>query len=253
MATQEERIAKILKLKEAAMHPGTPPIEAERYAAYAAKLIARHRITEDMLDAAHGRRRDIIERQFAVGDPFGLSKARMISHVAAAMHCRSVLMRHRFTREIAAVIVMGSPGDIERVEFLYPLLWRQAEYGVLTQPLVVSVETELSGLATRIATNWLTGFTATASKRLADVEAHEAAEVQRETRVWDAATGTYREGPSVALVLRDKARRVDEYYQGKYDNIPREDIPAASALALGTIEGAQAGNLADIGLRGVQR
>lgn len=263
MATMEDRLAKIVKIKTQAMHPKTGEKEARQYAMYAAKLMARHGITQDMVDAAQGVDRGIVERRIPVGDPLRAARATMLSFIATAVHCRTILLRERHTaqRRIDAVIVIGTPGDTERVAELFELLWSQGERGMLSDPVTVplpwgSGDGELltgAAFTERVRANWLDGFTRIVARRLSDIEQRQAEEVQHETRAWDAATGHYVDGPSTALVLRAKDQRVNDYFEEKFGHLAKADISEPSPMARGIQEGARAGSRADIGLKGMKR
>lgn len=248
MATQGSRIEKINKLLAKARDPATTEEESLSYFQYATKLMARHQIDQDMLDATAGKTGDIIEIRVDTPEPFSNEKMLLAQYLAVALHCRCVYFRHRETKRVEFVVVMGKPGDVERVEKLYGHVWLQALQGVsaLQIPPFTLVREET------YRSNWINGYALMVGQRILDIEAHIARENERtRTRT---ATG-YAEGPkmSTALVIKSKEGQVHDYYTERFDgHTVKEPVWPPTRADAGATAGAIAGTRADIGITGVE-
>jgi len=252
MATQQERVDKIAKLIAKAHDPAIAEAEAETYLSHAIKLMARHSITQDMIDRARGVRSDITELRITMPGPLGEERALLCSFIAAAVHCRTVLLKPKGKMlNVDSVIVIGMPRHVQRAAELFELLGRQAQHGVLTEP-VPKWFSEYQ--RDRFRSNWVKQFAVITARRLADIEARAVAEHVRETtpHFRAPASGLLYPAPSAVLVVRDTENRVRDYYQEKYGNVSPHDHELADAGDLGTMRGSTAGLHADIGLTGLE-
>lgn len=243
MATLESRIDKINKLLAQAADPAATVKEAERFAKHAAKLMARHEIDQAMLDAQRGIKTSVTERLVPVDEPFSREKAVLTARIAAALHCRTVHLRNRATGNFSGSLVMGAPGDLDRVLTLHSLLWTQAWRGVMSDPMLpwgTSAEVK------RYQRNWLHSFATAVGARLAQIEDHAIAEDQAER------TAAKETGPSTALVVTGREVAVNAYYDERYGQAVEDDYTAPDVFDQGALNGLLAGHRADIGLRKVE-
>lgn len=245
MTPEEKRVAKVAALLAKARDPAASPQEAETYAKHAAKLIARHAITDAMLDAVRGVKTGVIERLINITGEYATERVRLIGCIAAPLHCRSVKLTTRAAGVPVGAIVMGAPDDVERVATLFELLDLQARRGMMT---------DSAGMyrARRYRKNWLRGFGDVVAVRLKNIEDRMAADVEAE-RFHKGDNGLWLpEGPSVAMVLASRDRKVDDYYDDKWSHTEKPPHDHATAFDHGATDGARQGARADIGLTKVE-
>lgn len=244
MATQESRIDKINKLLAQAADLSVTVKEAERFAEHAAKLMARHSISEAMLAARRGDKPGITERLVPAAEPYAREQVVMVAHIAAALHCRTVYLRSRAIGTITGALLMGAPDDVERVLTLNTLLWGQAWRGVMSDPAL-----PWTGPAAvkRYQRNWLRAFAAAVGARLKMIEDRAIVEDAAER------AAAHETGPSTALVIRGKDAEVDRYYDDAYGQAAESDGYAPpTPFDHGALNGLTAGRNADIGLKGME-
>jgi hypothetical protein len=241
---EEKRLAKIAALLAKARDPAASEKEAEIYAQHAAKLMARHSITDAMLSAAHGVEVGVIERMIKVTGEYGAERVRLLGCIAAALHCRSVKLSSRSSGIPMGAIVMGAPKDVERTLTLFELLDLQGRRGMMTD------SAEVFGYH-RVHTyrkNWLRGYGDVVARRLKAIEDRMTADVEAE-QFRQSDNGLWLpEGKSTALVLADRDRKVDDYYDDKWSHVDKPPHDHATAFEPGAVEGARQGRRADIGL-----
>jgi hypothetical protein len=211
-------LARIRKLLAVAEHPGTPPAEAESAAAAAERLMIKHAI-DDALVSARGEVRSKPEvRNVVIDAPYASAKTVLIGTIASVNGVRSV--EHRGAKP-AKVSLVGFDSDLRLVDLLYTSLLLQAATALRRQP-----ET---GRAFRRA--FLIGFAAEVGERLREARADAVEE-----------SG----GASTDLVLRDRARDVED---AMYEAFPR--ITRAGRLSIsdrtGLIAGRRSGATANLG------
>ncbi len=225
------------------------PAEAEIYTAKAVELMARHGIDEALLAAGLGPGRagrdEIATCHIPVADPYSAGKARLLAWTASALRCRAVLHEAAGGR-VAAVTVLGFASDRVRVELLYTSLLLQA-----SSQLAVLRPAWVGESVAAYRRSWLHGFAVRVHERLAAAEARAAAEREAGRAADGAAARSSPSGPvpSVALVLADRAARVDQAYAEAFPQIGR--ARQARLSGSGYAAGTRAGARADLGGRAV--
>ncbi len=231
MLPTDARLDRVRKLLAKAERAGTPD-EAEIYTAKAVELMARHGIDDAVLAAAAAggpaRTDPIGALRVTIEDPYSAGKARLLGWTAAASGCRWVMHDARGGR-VGAVTVFGHASDRERVELLYTSLLLQ-----VARQLAALRPSDPQESVAAYRRSWLYGFAARVHERLraaADraAEEHDADEP----------------GTSTALVLADRADRVDRAYAEAFGALRRARRPTVSGS--GYSRGVAAADRADIG------
>lgn len=228
-----DKLGVVRKLLAKAAGAATPE-EAESYTAKAVELMARHGIDAALAAAAEPGQDEIGTSRLAIHDPYSAGKARLLAWTASALRCRAVL-HQAYGGRVAAVSVLGFTSDRERVELLFTSLLLQSA-GPLT--LLRPPRAGESVAAYRRA--WLHGFAVAVHQRLVAAEAGAA-----EAAGAGAAAGS----GSVALVLADRAARVDRAYADAFPGTGRARPMSLSGSGFGA--GTRAGAAADLGGRPV--
>jgi len=239
--TREKRIATINSLLAKARDPAATEAEARIYASHAAEVMARHAIQPQDLDDARGLD-GVTERVITVQAPFAQEKIVLIAHIAAAVHCRSVHLRHKRNRVPSGALVMGAPVDIDRVEMLFETLSVVAQNGLATDAAGRDFITET--LYQRYARNWYAAYSQAVGIRLDQIEQRTAAEVQQERDEEHVLPA----GPSTELALRTRDQDAEDYYNKRFPDINKVDYQPPTMFDYGAIDGNLAGRRADIGL-----
>jgi hypothetical protein len=250
--TTDRRVKTINGLLAKARDPAVTEAESRSYATHAAKLMAKHSITAAMLDDARGLD-GVTERIVPVEEPFGEQKVALIAHIAAAVHCRSVHLRHKGRLVPSGALVIGAPDDIDRVETLYATLSVQAHNLLAADAAGQEFFTEF--LRDRYARNWYAAYAQAVGIRLDQIERHTAAEVQQERDGAEFDVHGARvlpSGPSTELVLRGRDQRAEEYYHARFPDIGKVDYKPPTMFDFGAVDGTLAGRRADVGLTKVE-
>jgi hypothetical protein len=227
-----ERVRRLLSKAEGAA------TEAERdaYNGKAAELIARYGIEEALLAARQATPQQAADRVVNLDPPYARDKASLLSAVAGPLGVRAVLRNSRSAAGTAlSMHLFGMGSDLERVDVLYTSLLVQAAHGLA----VVRPRDDFESVAA-YRRSWIIGFAYTIQQRLiaAEESVREQAEASR------TAGGSGR-GPSVSLVLADRAAIVDRVVAEAY---PRLRTARSRLLSgTGSADGAAAGRLADLG------
>jgi hypothetical protein len=217
------------------------PAEAEAFAAKAAELMARHRIDE----AALVRRPDgpeatrVVEIDVELGrGQYVRARLALLGEVADALDCR-ILTRVGIEGRIAHVI--GQAADVDRVALLYTSLLVQAtRAGTAEQP-----PRGHGGVEFR--RGFLFGFAERVGQRLQAEMAAAVARADAARPAADAAAGSAGDGPagSVALVLADRRRHVDDWVRDRYGRVSTL-APASRVTRSSLSRGRVAGDRADL-------
>jgi hypothetical protein len=224
-------LAKVRKLLAKAEDPATTAAEAETYTAKAAELVAQYGIDQALLAGRDPTSDAVADRTVVLDAPYARDKASLLATVAVALRCQAVLRERRAAdgKQIS-IHLFGFGADLERAELLFTSLLLQAG----TQ-LARTVAPPWEGVAA-FRRSWLAGFTAAVGDRLRQVESSAERDAARV-----AAPGA----PSVALVLVDRAGRVEEALNAAY---PRLGTARQRSLSgSGGAAGWAAGKRADLG------
>lgn len=194
-AASAAMLGKVRKLLAQAEHPNTTPAEAEAFTARAAELIARYGIDRAMLAAADPDTDRLTERLFVLDAPYARDKGQLLGWVATALGCRAVLYGAERMR------LFGYGADIDRAELLYTSLLVQAAHALAVEGVPWGEH------PAAFRRSWYAGFGSAVAARLRAAE-----QAARERAARDHSDGAATGGPSVALVLADRAAVVDRFY-----------------------------------------
>jgi len=228
------RVRKLLAMAEA---EGLTEAAREAYNAKAAELIAQYGIDRAMLEEAEPQRLAAADVVVTVEPPYARDKISLLASVAAPLGCRLV---HRTMRRAHGVDhsahLFGMAADIHRVQVLFTSLLVQQAHGLA----VVRPPHWEDPRAYR--RSWMAGFALAVAERLTKAERVARERAEARTR---SAPVAEPDGPSVAVVLADRSRRVDAHLATVY---PRLRTPRSRELSgSGGREGYLAGERADLG------
>jgi Protein of unknown function (DUF2786) len=228
-----ERVRRLLSKAEGA----TTESERDAYNAKAAELIARYGIEEALLAAAESGPQQPADRVVDLEPPYARDKASLLSAVAGPLGVRGVLRSTRSTAGTRlSMHLFGMNSDLERVDVLFTSLLVQAAYG-----LAVARPADAFESVAAYRRSWMLGFAYTIQQRLVAAE-RAAAQRADSSRRQEAAAG-----PSVSLVLADRAAIVDRVVAEAYPRL--RSAPSRLLSGSGTAEGAAAARRADLGGR----
>ncbi|MCK9894649.1 DUF2786 domain-containing protein [Frankia sp. AgB32] len=230
------RVRKLLAMAEA---EGLTEATREAYNSKAVELIAQYGIDRALLEEAEPQRMAAADLVVAVESPYARDKISLLAGVAAPLGCRLV---HRTSRQQEGTAhsahLFGMAADIHRVQLLFTSLLVQQAHGLA----VLRPPRHEDPRAFR--RSWMAGFALAVAERLAAAErsARDRAQAARRQEPTESAEG----GPSVAVVLADRSRRVEAHLASVY---PRLRTPRIRHLSgSGGREGFLAGERADLGL-----
>lgn len=253
-----EKIAALLAKAEST----TFQAEADAFIAKAQELMTQYAISEAMLDSARGVERDEIEqRTFTYGGFYASDKGGLTWPIVRANGCRGVYMNSGTwgsTRTIGdktfkmwyELTVTGFRSDLDRVSLLEASLQLQMaqalnEWWKLEDRSWMSKTENV-----RARRSFMEGFTHGVQTKL-----YEATKAGREAAARDEAARTNttedQATESVALVLRSRKDRVDDWMDKHYGTLRagRSSYRQSNSLAQGA--GRAAGTRANIGQPGV--
>lgn len=230
----------------------TFPAEAEAFTAKATELMQRYAIDEALLWAAGSDDGGSpVEAIIVVHRPFTAQKAVLVTTVAESYRCHALRLGLKTPDGAERMSIVGFSSDVTMVETLVTSLFLQLTTA-MTAPGAAP-----AGTSTQVAgwrRSFIFGFTDTIGHRLAESRAAAAAEAEAAARATSssdpsqAAAGSGSAGPSVALVLRDRAEAVDDDFRRRYPYIRQSRISIGTSAA-GRRAGASAGRNADLGGR----
>lgn len=201
------------------------PAEADSCTAKALEMMTTHGVEQAHIDAVSGRRPSATSIRIDFDNPYSLEKATLLGCVAEPLGCQIAIFGTHRTSDYATVV--GMPTDLELVEMLYTSLLLQGTTQVVRQrPWDV-----MESIAAYRRTWWL-GFAYVIEKRLKAAYAK-------------AATEHVSDGPSTALVLRDRAALVADTFAGMFPELGKPHKRNLTGSGGGA--GAIAGRNADIG------
>ncbi|MFD6636743.1 DUF2786 domain-containing protein [Micromonospora chalcea] len=223
-----EKIRKMLALAE---DPAATPAEAEAFTAKATDLMAQYGIERAMLAASDPTLDVIGDKIVVIEGNYALDKQRLLDSVAQALGAKCVLRtRYPNGKRQYQVHIFAYGSDLERIEMLFTSLLVQVANG-LAQAQAPYWENP-----TTFRKSWIDGFRIAIYHRLR--EAEERAKKQAEE---SAKPG----GPSVALVLVDRAQLVKAKRDQEYGKLSKSRQRTLNGS--GVRAGYQAGQRADLG------
>ncbi|MDV5145501.1 DUF2786 domain-containing protein [Streptomyces sp. SBC-4] len=224
------KLATIKALLAKAEDPATPEAEADLARARAMQMMAKYGVDEALLSDGEPSRDTITDRYVDVANPWSMSRARLMYHVAEAVGCEAIHMGAVGTKGERRVHVVGYESDIQRAEILYASLVIQMLGSLSAQVVPYGVR---SARAWR--NSWQLGFINRVIERLTESEKAARAAAGEET----SATGR-----SGALVLADRSAQVVSAFRKAHPNV--RSVRASSSGG-GYGDGTAAGSRADIG------
>lgn len=208
------------------------PSEAEAFAAKAAELMARHHVDVAMLERSRRGSGGVVEVDVELGrGQYVRARLELLGVVATAYDCR-ILTSTSATGRTGHVI--GHAADVEQVSLMYTSLLVQATRAAAAEPMPRGHR----GVSFR--RGFMLGFAARVGERLAAQNAAAAREADADAGVAPGA------GTSVAVVLADRRRTVDDWVADRYRHLRRLES-AAPVTAVSVERGAEAGERADLG------
>ncbi|MEU8327332.1 DUF2786 domain-containing protein [Micromonospora sp. NPDC048839] len=208
------------------------PAEAEALTAKATELIGRYGVDRAMLAACDPTIDVPADKVVIVEGSYAIDKRDLLSCVAQALGVRVVFPSRGRTRSRHPVHLFGYASDLERVDMLFTSLLVQSANAL------AKAEIPWWEKAITFRKAWLAGFRQTISYRL------QAAEARAKQEGAEERAGTA--GPSVALVLADRATVVKTRMERAYPKLGKEKHrPVASGD--GYTSGRAAGERADLG------
>jgi hypothetical protein len=228
-----ERVRRLLAKAEGAA------TEAERdaYNSKAAELIARYGIEEALIGAQQDTRPTPGDRVVSLDAPYARDKGSLLAAIAVPLGVRAVMRRGQPEGTAAlSMHLFGMSSDLERVDVLYTSLLVQAAHG-----LAVVRPRDVFESVAAYRRSWMIGFAYSIQQRLVAAEAA----ARSNAEAGSAPGSPHPAGPSVSLVLADRAALVD---QALADAYPRLRNAAPRVLSgSGSAAGAAAGKRADLG------
>jgi hypothetical protein len=238
--TYADKIAKLLAKAES-----TTPEEAELLIAKAQELMQRYAIDQFMVDAARGvEREEIMTTVFRYEGTYRQAHAQIAWEVLRANGCRGVYTDNP-TRRIYELEVVGFQSDVDRTRIVETSLQIQAQRALNawwgSSPMHAALDRNRKFNSRR---EFLFGFaTGTqAALRTANASAQRSAQAAQKSGPSD----------SVALVLRSRADRVDEWMDKSYGRLRSVNRNYKSGGAGAGSAGRAAGARADVGQPGLK-
>lgn len=226
-----ERVRRLLSKAEGAATES----ERDAYNAKAAELIARYGIAEALLRAKAATGARPADRIVILDAPYARDKASLLSAVAIPLGVQGVLCSQRTAHGTQlSMHLFGMSADLERVDVLYTSLLVQAAHG-----LAVARPADAYESVAAYRRSWMLGFAYTIQSRL--ITAEQAAAERAEADHRSQSDG----GPSVSLVLADRATMVQQAMSEAYPRL--RSAPTRYLSGTGHAAGAAAARRADLG------
>lgn len=221
------RVRKLLDKAEGTSNPH----EAEAFSKKAAEIAAQHRIDPDRL-AASDQSGDLSVRTVPLGrGAYVRARLSLLANIAEAHDVRVVFQSQP---DGTVALCAGFPDDLEVVEMLYHSLHQQAS------AQMARVKKGTGAATQRHRRSFLLGFANRVGELL-----QEAAE----SAVKEAASSG-RRSDEVAVALRERAERVQEYSSSEWGRV-RRARPSQAPERHGWSAGSAAADRADLGRRRV--
>ena len=222
------RVRKLLDKAESTSNPH----EAEAFSRKAAEIAAQHRIDPTRLAAAAGRSGELDVRTISLGrGAYVRARLSLLINIAGA-HDVKVVFQSRPDGTVA--LPAGFIEDLDVVEMLYHSLHQQAS------AQMASIHRGTGAATQRHRRSFLFGFADRVGELLLDAATH----AEQSVPVGSPA------GEELALALRERTERVDEFASEEWGSVRRARPPRAPDLR-GWKDGSIAADGADIGRRRV--
>ncbi|MFB4312905.1 DUF2786 domain-containing protein [Actinomadura sp. 21ATH] len=211
------------------------PAEAQALTGKAADLMAKYGIERAMLADVAPQDDPIGGREIFIPAPYARDKREILMRIAQALGCKFIL-RQKGNRIFG--VPFGYDSDIERIEMLFTSVLVQAAHELA----VTEVPWREDPKAFR--RSWYQGYAIAIGARLREAEARarNRAEAEQQTTAG---------GRSAALVLVDRATKLERAYEDQFAGIKKARTRQLSGG--GRRAGYQAGQRADLGGHKVTR
>jgi hypothetical protein len=214
--TKEDVADKVRKLLTQAEDPAATPEEAQTFTMKAQQLMSKYSIDQAMVMDT-GKTGVITARGWEVPGPYANRKVSLVSAVARANECRAIYTDLGGGRR--HIEVVGYPTDVDWVETLSGSLDIQ-----LAGALLTATRAKPPGVHGRtFAVGFVQGFIAEIATRLAKARQQAIAEADAAGAGADGGTGAGAapgaQGPSAALVLLDKGKRVEDEFKVRHPRV----------------------------------
>jgi hypothetical protein len=217
-------LAKVRKLMEKAAATANPH-EADAFSRKAAELIARHRLDPEHLTATAGHG-ELVVREIPLGrGAYVRARLALLMAVATSQDARVVFGT---TPTGTVAYVAGFAAELDLVGVMYHSLHEQAA----TQ--MASIRRSTAAATQRFRRSFLFGYADRMGQLLAD------------TRSDAEAAASVAPSSSVAVALRERGERIDEFASRTFGRVRTARSPSA-AQAGGWKAGASAADRADVG------
>jgi hypothetical protein len=228
-----ERVRRLLAKAEGA----ATEEERDAYNGKAAELIARYGIEEALLAAQGSQPQTAGDRVVELDAPYARDKGSLLAAVAGPLGVRAVLRTGRAGGPTTlSMHLFGMGSDLARVDVLYTSLLVQAAHG-----LAVARPADAFESVAAYRRSWMIGFAYTIQQRLLAAELAVKRQAEESRVAADGAAG----GPSVSLVLADRAAIVDRSVAEAYPRL--RNARSRMLSGSGSAEGAAAARRADLG------
>ena len=248
-----DKIAKLLRKAEG----NTTPEEAEALVAKAQELMTQYAIDEELLARARGQEVEdkVVEKHITYKGVYSAALYNIGRAVARANGCKTLISKMRGG---TILYVVGMESDVERVKMLDASVQIQAT-SALVQWASDGIEpwmTPMEKFKTR--REFLFGFASgltlqlTAARKAGERQAAEAEAARlNEDDAVDREAAKETASESVALVVRTRKQRVDDWYDERYGGTTRTVSRNYSSGGYGAASaGSEAGRRADVSGRG---
>lgn len=242
-----EMADKVRKLLAQAEDPAATVHEAATFTAKAQQLMTKYSI--DLAMVVDGRRRDEVEvKTWRVNGPYSAHKLDMAFAAARANDCRAIFAR--LEGGASQISVVGFPHDIDWIQTLFASL--ELQLAVALSHAAADKPDHVHGRT--FAVGFVKGFVDEVGERLAQARRQAVAEARRAEEAGAAAEGrSPQRGTSVALVLAEKDKQVDDEFKVHFPHVrtlhryvrlsswsgyqPGRDAGSRAQLARGSVAG----------------
>ncbi|MGC4886657.1 DUF2786 domain-containing protein [Micromonospora sp. DT227] len=226
----DKMLDRIRKMLAKAEDPAATSAEATAFTAKAIDLMGKYGVSAAMLEAADPTANQVENRYLEVPGPYAYDKVLLLITITDALGVKHIRLTTGTNQRMR---LFGMNSDLDRVNMLFTSLLVQSasELGKTPCP------PHIAKIA--FVKNFMTGYRASIGKRLkaAETNAQDEAETQRRQHGG--------EGPSVALVLRDRAALVKDAFEAEYPKVRTQRGRERSGAGIGA--GLAAGNRANLG------
>lgn len=226
----EKMLDKIRKLLAQAEDPSVTPKEAEAFTAKAISLMSKYGVTAALLAASSPTAEDVESRYLDVVAPYAYDKVLLLITITDALGVEHIRVTSGANQRMR---LFGMKSDLDRADMLFTSLLVQSAAELAKTPCPAHVA------KVAFVKNFMAGYRVAIRGRLLAAESTARAEAEAQRRERGDA------GPSVALVLRDRAAQVKAAFAAEYPKTRKGSVAGRSGAGIGA--GIAAGRRADLG------